>query len=202
MLQIEAYIFKGISVYQFPPKLCGSTPHQNIEAKAKSIMIHGAVFTISLVLTALLSCEAAVSRFLKDAPVENGLCDASVKSYSGYFNIVSGVNKNYFYWMFESRSATQATDPLIVWLTGGPGCSSQLALLSENGPCSVTPDGMSTQNNPFSWNSNANIMWVDQPANVGYSYGDKIVDMDHNETMVIYTPWFVMLADDTHAKFL
>lgn len=43
----------------------------------------------------------------------------------------------------------------------------------------VTEDGQSTTNNPYSWNSNANIMWVDQPAGVGYSYGKKV---DHNET--------------------
>jgi cathepsin A (carboxypeptidase C) len=61
------------------------------------------------------------------------------------------------------------------------GCSSQLALLSENGPCVPTADGQSTVNNPYSWNSKANIMWVDQPAGVGYSYGFK---NDHNETMV------------------
>ena len=68
-----------------------------------------------------------------------------------------------------------------MWLTGGPGCSSQLALMTENGPCTATPDGLDTQNNPYSWNSNSNIMWIDQPAGVGYSYGSKD---DHNQTMV------------------
>lgn len=39
--------------------------------------------------------------------------------------------------------------------------------------CTVSEDGLSTYNNPYSWNSNANIMWIDQPAGVGYSYGTK-----------------------------
>jgi cathepsin A (carboxypeptidase C) len=129
----------------------------------------------------LLSVFVAVASALKlqDAPV-SGLCDSSVKSLSGYFSVSDTLDKNYFFWFFESRSAP-STDPLVIWLTGGPGCSSQLALLTENGPCTVTEDGLSTVNNPYSWNSNANILWVDQPAGVGYSYGLK---NDHNETMV------------------
>jgi cathepsin A (carboxypeptidase C) len=94
--------------------------------------------------------------------------------------VESGVDKNYFYWMFESRAAP-ASDPLVMWLNGGPGCSSQLGLLTENGPCTVSEDGLSTINNPNSWNTNANVMWVDQPAHVGYSYGAPIADLDHNE---------------------
>jgi cathepsin A (carboxypeptidase C) len=132
-------------------------------------------------LSALL-LPACFAHTLKDAPVE-GLCDTSVKSVSGYFNVESGVDKNYFFWLFESRS-TPSSDPLIMWLNGGPGCSSMLGLLTENGPCTVSADGQTTINNPYSWNNNANIMWVDQPAMVGYSYGKKGIDLDHNESMI------------------
>eukprot|EP01039_Chlorochromonas_danica_P007629 gene7629-8431_t len=117
---------------------------------------------------------------LKDEPVSSSLCDASVKSLSGYFSVSDTFEKNYFYWFFESR-ASPSSDPLIIWMTGGPGCSSQLALLTENGPCAVNDDGVTTKNNPYSWNSNANVIWVDQPAGVGFSYGAKV---DHNETAV------------------
>lgn len=46
---------------------------------------------------------------------------------------------NLFYWLIESRN-DPALDPLVVWLTGGPGCSSMLALLGENGPFLI-PEG-------------------------------------------------------------
>ena len=71
--------------------------------------------------------------------------------------------------------------PFVVWLTGGPGCSSTLALLTENGPCSVNKDGKGTTVNPNSWTEAAHVLWLDQPAGVGFSYGDE---NDSGEAMV------------------
>jgi len=110
----------------------------------------------------------------KDVEVEVGtfvdpkICDPSVKQSAGYLK--ANAFSNYFFWLFESKSAP-ATDPLIMWLSGGPGCSSQLALFGENGPCTVSEDGSSTKLNPSSWHMNANVMWVDQPAGVGFTTG-------------------------------
>lgn len=154
------------------------------------------------VLSLLLVSASALYGSLKDAPVTTGICDPNVKQLSGYFNVKSGVDKNYFFWFFESRAAP-STDPLIIWLTGGPGCSSQLALLSENGPCTPTPDGQDTIINPYSWNSNANIMWIDQPAGVGYSYGDKKFDGDHNQTEVAEDLYnFLQAFFEAHNEYL
>jgi len=109
------------------------------------------------------------------------LCDP-VKQYSGYFKLTdtTSLTKNYFYWFFESRS-TPSTDPIVLWMTGGPGCSSEVALFGENGPCSVNAEGTDTITNPYSWNSNASVLYVDQPAGTGFSYG---TGMDHNEAGV------------------
>jgi cathepsin A (carboxypeptidase C) len=41
-----------------------------------------------------------------------------------------------FYWVFKSRS-NPATDPVVLWLTGGPGCASEVALFYENGPYTI-----------------------------------------------------------------
>ncbi|KAJ1424394.1 Alpha/Beta hydrolase protein [Ochromonadaceae sp. CCMP2298] len=136
---------------------------------------------MKFLIPALTIGAVAARGVLKDGPVQEQLCDKTVKSLSGYFSVgEEQFDKNYFYWMFESRSSP-STDPLVMWLTGGPGCSSQLALLSENGPCKVTEDGLGTVNNPYSWNNNANIFWIDQPADVGYSYGTP---NDNNEEEV------------------
>ncbi|CAD7957558.1 unnamed protein product [Amoebophrya sp. A120] len=101
-------------------------------------------------------------------------CDPTVTQHSGYiaFPGHQGTQKSYFFWMFEAKKVDPKTAPLVLWLTGGPGCSSIMALLSENGPCGVDSDGKTLKPNPYSWNTNANVIWVDQPAGTGFSEGD------------------------------
>ncbi|KAE9031366.1 hypothetical protein PF007_g348 [Phytophthora fragariae] len=100
---------------------------------------------------------------------------------SGYIKLPNKVDDHYFYWYFESRSQP-STDPLVLWLTGGPGCSSMMALLTENGPCHVLPD-LSTRLNPHSWTNQSNVVWLDQPTTVGFTYGDER-DADNGEDNV------------------
>lgn len=53
-----------------------------------------------------------------------------------------------FYLFFESRNSKK--DPFVIWLTGGPGCSSELAVFYENGPFSIA-DNMSLVWNEYGW---------------------------------------------------
>lgn len=117
------------------------------------------------------------------SPVSGGYppCDAAVTQMSGYFDIEANVSKHYFYWAFESRG-NPLTDPVILWMTGGPGCSSGLAILAENGPCHIDSNG-NLYNNPYSWNNLATVIYIDQPAGVGFSYSDR-KGYDHNEAEV------------------
>ena len=138
---------------------------------------------------------------LSDAEVDRDFCDpSSPRSLSGYMDIkgskydANGEDKHLFYWFFEKRGENVATDssiPFVVWLTGGPGCSSSLALLTENGPCSVNAAGDGTIVNEYSWIESAHMLWLDQPAGVGFSYGKWT---DKNEDMVGEDAYYFLQA--------
>ncbi|XP_065846356.1 uncharacterized protein [Oscarella lobularis] len=66
--------------------------------------------------------------------------------------------------------ANPERDPLILWLTGGPGCASDLALLAENGPFLMNETTKELYYNEFGWNSFANLLYIDQPLGTGFSY--------------------------------
>ena len=84
--------------------------------------------------------------------------------------------KHFYFWFFESRDKPH-TDPLVLWLNGGPGCSSLTGLLMELGPCRPTQGGGGTVYNSFSWTERANVIFLDQPVNVGFSYTEGKVGL-------------------------
>ncbi|KAF2087674.1 alpha/beta-hydrolase [Saccharata proteae CBS 121410] len=111
---------------------------------------------------------------------ETCICETSpsVKSYSGYVHLPRKIfdpatasihTISIFFWYFESRN-NAAKAPLAMYLAGGPGDSSTFAALTENGPCTVNTDSNSTTANPWSFNTNSNVLYIDQPNHVGFSY--------------------------------
>jgi Serine carboxypeptidase len=80
-------------------------------------------------------------------------------------------DKEMFYWLVEGASADVRSDgPLVLWLNGGPGCSSLTGLLTENGP--FRPTGTRPVHlvpNEYSWNQVANVVYLESPPPVGFS---------------------------------
>ncbi|KAF9000209.1 Alpha/Beta hydrolase protein [Cyathus striatus] len=95
-------------------------------------------------------------------------CDETVKStaHTGYINIEA---RHLFFWFFESRSNPD-TDDIIYWTDGGPGGSWSVPCGSLHGTRILSEDGPKFF--PESWNSNANLLAVEQPIGVGFLYAD------------------------------
>lgn len=91
------------------------------------------------------------------------------KLWSGYMNL-TGSSKRIHYLFVESQQ-DPSNDPLVIWYNGGPGCSSMLGFMQEHGPF-LWENGKDTWTgkNPYSWNRKANVLYIEQPAGVGYSY--------------------------------
>lgn len=65
-------------------------------------------------------------------------------------------------------------DPVLLWLNGGPGCSSLIGLSYENGPFKFKPNSTDMEANPYSWNRKANLLYLESPGGVGFSIGPSV----------------------------
>ncbi|KAK7418753.1 hypothetical protein QQX98_003771 [Neonectria punicea] len=103
---------------------------------------------------------------------ETTICETTpgVKGYSGFVTLPSIDKTNdasIFFWYFESRNNT-AHAPTTIYLPGGPGES---FLDGASGfPCNINSDSHSTTLNPWSWNNDVNILYLDVPVQTGYSF--------------------------------
>ena len=94
----------------------------------------------------------------------------SFRQYSGYLSGGEGLHLHY--WFVESQGNPKK-DPVILWLNGGPGCSSLDGLLTENGPFRIGSNGKTVTLDPNSWNTLANVLYLESPIDVGFSYSAR-----------------------------
>ncbi|KAF0976167.1 hypothetical protein FDP41_004842 [Naegleria fowleri] len=99
----------------------------------------------------------------------------SEKQYTGFVDIPSSTQpqKKLFYW-FVTAKKDPLRSPVVLWMTGGPGCSGLLAYMTEHGPYQLNQAGNMLIENPYSWNQQANIIYLEQPYGVGYSTANPV----------------------------
>ncbi|KAL3730226.1 hypothetical protein ACJRO7_027268 [Eucalyptus globulus] len=96
---------------------------------------------------------------------------------TGYIGVGELDDVQLFYYFVESERSPR-DDPLVLWLTGGPGCSALSGLIYEIGPFTFNYEKSSRfrpalKLNDYSWTKMANIIFLDQPVGTGFSYANN-----------------------------
>lgn len=105
------------------------------------------------------------------------------KQYTGYVSLppytLAPIQQQYsintFFWFIEARTDS-STAPLTIYINGGPGSSSMVGLFLETGPCEVieiAQGKLGTKAREWGWDRSSNILYIDQPNEVGFSYDTR-----------------------------
>ena len=111
-----------------------------------------------------------IKRFPGQPPV-------SFRQYGGFVPVNETTGRFFYYYFVEAIKASDSA-PLVLWFNGGPGCSSLgRGALMEHGPFRVHSDGKTLFRNPYAYNNEANMLYLESPAGVGFSYTNTPEDM-------------------------
>ncbi|XP_072982661.1 serine carboxypeptidase 1-like [Typha latifolia] len=102
--------------------------------------------------------------------------DVNFNQYGGYVTVDEKRGKALFYYFVES-AYNSSTKPLVLWLNGGPGCSSLgYGAMQELGPFRINSDRKTLHKNKHAWSNVANMLFLESPAGVGFSYSNTTSD--------------------------
>ncbi|KAI8012994.1 Serine carboxypeptidase-like 20 [Camellia lanceoleosa] len=162
---------------------------------AKITLLFLPVVLIYFILTLLSTESAPEDALVSQIPGFTG--NFPSKHFSGYVTIDENHGKKlYYYFVLSEGNPTK--DPVVLWLNGGPGCSSFDGFVYEHGPFNFemgeTKGSLPKLHlNPYSWSKVSNIIYLDSPAGVGFSYSGNKSD---------YITGDLKTASDSHTFLL
>ncbi|MQM08529.1 hypothetical protein Taro_041384 [Colocasia esculenta] len=141
----------------------------------------------SSLLCSLISIEAAAAassggyQHAQEADRVSALpgqsSNPAMSQFSGYITVNQQNGRELFYWFFEAQTVPSQR-PLLLWLNGGPGCSSiGYGAAVELGPLRVKRNGTGLEFNRYAWNQEANLLFLESPVGVGFSYTNTSSDL-------------------------
>lgn len=121
-----------------------------------------------------------------------------LKMHAGHIEVDAEHNSNLFFWHYQNRHIADR-QRTILWLNGGPGCSSMDGALMEVGPYRVRHGGNLEYNNG-SWDEFANLLFVDQPVGTGFSYVNTdsyLSDLNQmaDHMLIFLEKWFTLFPE-------
>ncbi|XP_042500604.1 serine carboxypeptidase-like 50 [Macadamia integrifolia] len=129
--------------------------------------------------------------FYSPADASNFFPKKSHPTESGYLPINSTTSSAIFFVFYEAQTPVcrLSETPLLVWLQGGPGCSSQLGNFFELGPWRLHYKTNSSKNpvvepNPGAWNRKFGLLFLDNPIGSGFSIASSPAEIPKNQYTV------------------
>ncbi|KAL1203583.1 Serine carboxypeptidase-like 50 [Cardamine amara subsp. amara] len=137
-----------------------------------------------------------------EAPPSPLFPDEALPTKSGYLPVKPAPGSSMFYTFYEAQKPTfpLSDTPLLVWLQGGPGCSSMIGNFYELGPWRVVSHATELERNPGAWNRLFGLIFLDNPIGVGFSIAASKEDIPINQRQVaehLYAALVVFLEQNS-----
>ncbi|KAL1302125.1 hypothetical protein AAFC00_002559 [Neodothiora populina] len=126
-----------------------------------------AALCLSSWISGAVADKTAADYYVSSLP---GAPSPLLKMHAGHIEVSPEHHGNLFFWHYQNRHIANR-QRTVLWINGGPGCSSMDGAMMEVGPYRVQADGSLTYNNG-SWDEFANLLFVDNPVGTGFSYVD------------------------------
>ncbi|KAK7396051.1 hypothetical protein VNO78_16764 [Psophocarpus tetragonolobus] len=161
------------------------------------------ILATSLLISSLVNSFPEADR-VKSLPYQPPV---SFQQFAGYVPVDDKNQRALFYYFVEAQT-NPASKPLVLWLNGGPGCTSVgVGAFTEHGPF-VTNQGEAIEKNKYSWNKEANILYLESPAGVGFSYSLDLSfyktlndEVTARDSLVFLQRWFAKFPEYKNRDF-
>ncbi|WVZ04603.1 hypothetical protein V8G54_017949 [Vigna mungo] len=164
---------------------------------------------IATIVFVLIQTFLGVNSFPESDKISNlpGQPQVNFQQFSGHITVDDQHQRALFYYFAEAEE-DPASKPLVLWLNGGPGCSSiGVGAFAEHGPFRPSDNNV-LEKNYYSWNKEANVLYLESPAGVGFSYSsnksfyvlvtDEITARDN---LVFLQRWFTKFPEYSNNDF-
>ena len=180
------------------------------EAGAIFVLVNGLIFSIATAIPTTedyrvkgLEKYGATGKAMSDSGIDinnvsYSLTGTSDEMHAGHMPLTwkDNTEGSHFFWLAVQRSnPANRSKKLVVWLNGGPVCSSMIGMMHENGPFKIEanpnflkddPNSLQfiLKRNPYSWNKVADVLYVEQPIRTGFSRAATGADATRNTTQM------------------
>jgi len=164
----------------------------------RTALLGGLIATVAWLPAIMAQEKTQADYFIHDLP---GAPKPLLKMHAGHIEVDAEHNGNLFFWHYQNRHIADR-QRTVLWLNGGPGCSSMDGAMMEIGPYRVREGGKLEYNNG-SWDEFANLLFIDQPVGTGFSYVNTdsyLTELDQMAAhMVIFLEkWFALFPEYEH----